>query len=82
VLGGFCGEVGGGRTTRLTVGAWDLMDFSMPVVPMTAGSNRSFFGSVTLKWKGLAVWMTVSNGGSDCTALSKAPGWAMSSTIT
>ncbi len=69
-------------TTRLTLGACCLTDFSIPVVPIIAGSSKSVFVSVTLKWKGLAVWITTSNGGSDCTALSKAPGWAMSSTIT
>jgi hypothetical protein len=30
---------------------------------------------------GLAVWITVSNGGSDLTAVSKAPGVVMSGTI-
>lgn len=29
-------------TTRLTVGADFLMDFKMPVVPITAGSSRSW----------------------------------------
>lgn len=38
--------------------------------------------SVTLKWNGEDVWMTVSNGGLEMTALSKAPSCAMSSTIT
>jgi hypothetical protein len=59
-------------TTRFTVGALFLIAFKIPVVPFTAGSRRSFFVSVVLKWKGLAVWMTASNGGSEMTALSKA----------
>ncbi len=42
---------------------------------------RSFLTSVTLKWNGEAQWITFSNGGSDFTALSKAPSTAMSSTI-
>ena len=54
----------------------------MPVVPITAGSRSSFCGSVTLKWKGEAVWMTASKGGSETMALSNAPGLAMSSTMT
>lgn len=33
-------------TTRLTVGAFFLMAFKMPVVPMMAGSRRSFLVSV------------------------------------
>ena len=69
------------RTTRLTEGALFLMALRIPVVPIIAGSRRSFFVSVTLKWKGLAVWMTASNGGSDMTALSKAPSCAISSTM-
>jgi hypothetical protein len=39
-------------TTRFTVGAFFLMAFSIPVVPIIAGSRRSFLVSVTLKWKG------------------------------
>lgn len=68
-------------TTLFTVGALFLMDFRMPVVPMIAGSSSCFWTSVTLKWNGLAVWMTASNGGSDLTAWSKAPSCAISSTI-
>lgn len=68
-------------TTFLTVGALFLMDFRMPVVPMTAGSSSCFWTSVTLKWKGLAVWMTASKGGSDLTASSKAASCAISGTI-
>lgn len=41
----------------------------------------TFCTSVTLKWKGDAVWMTASKGGSDLTASSNAPSFAMSSTI-
>lgn len=33
-------------TTRLTVGAFFLIALSMPVVPMMAGSRRSFLVSV------------------------------------
>ena len=40
---------GRGRTTRLTVGACFFVDSRTPVVPMIAGSNRSFLVSVTLK---------------------------------
>lgn len=36
-------------TTRLTVGALFLTAFRMPVVPITAGSSKSFLTSVTLK---------------------------------
>jgi hypothetical protein len=43
--------------------------------------QRTFWTSVTLKWNGLAVWMTASKGGSETTALSKAFSWAMSSTM-
>ena len=68
--------------TRFTLGALFLTAFSNPVVPMIAGSSRSFLVSVTLKWNGEEVWITVSNGGSDTTALSNAPSCAMSSTIT
>lgn len=86
-------------TTCFTVGAFFLMDFKMPVVPMTAGSSKSclvsesskpsgggwcaltFWISVTLKWKGLAVWSTASNGGSETTAWSKASGCAISGTM-
>ena len=77
--------------------AVELLD-NMPVVPMIAGSKRSFLVSVILKWNykhlasptskhhiqlrtGEAVWITASNGGSEMTALSKAPSWAISSTI-
>ena len=59
-------------TTRFTVGACALIALRMPVVPMTAGSRSSFCTSVVLKWKGEAVWMTVSKGGSETMALSKA----------
>lgn len=59
--------------TCLTEGALALMAFRIPVVPMMAGSSKSFFGSVMLKWKGLAVCKTASNGGFDLTASSKAP---------
>ena len=59
-------------TTRVTAGADFLIAWRIPVVPIMAGSKRSFFVSVILKWKGLAVWITVSNGGSDMTALSNA----------
>jgi hypothetical protein len=38
--------------TRLTVGAFPLIAFSTPVVPIIAGSRRSFLVSVMLKWKG------------------------------
>ena len=41
--------------TRLTLGAFSLIAFRIPVVPMIAGSSRSFLGLVTLKWNGLAV---------------------------
>lgn len=61
-----------------------------PVVPLMAGSRRSFLVSVMLKWNynmlstwikwhralkltGDAVWMTLSNGGLEITALSNAP---------
>lgn len=37
-------------TTLLTVGALFSMAFRTPVVPMMAGSRRSFLLSVTLKW--------------------------------
>jgi hypothetical protein len=37
-------------TTRFTEGAFFLMAFRIPVVPIMAGSNRSFLTSVTLKW--------------------------------
>jgi hypothetical protein len=43
------------RITRLTVGAWFLMACRIPAVPLMVGSRRSFFVSMTLKWKGLAV---------------------------
>ena len=59
-------------TTLVTAGALALMAVRMPVVPRMAGSRRSFFVSWMLKWKGLAVWITVSNGGSETTAWSKA----------
>ena len=68
--------------TRLTEGALALIALRIPVVPMMAGSSKSFFGSVMLKWKGLAVCRTASKGGSDLTASSKAPSCAMSSTMT
>lgn len=42
-------------TTFFTVGPFFLIAFSTPVVPMMAGSSRSFLVSVTLKWKGDAV---------------------------
>ena len=67
-------------TTLFTLGALFLIDLRMPVVPITAGSRRSFWISVALKWKGEAVCKTASNGGSEITALSKAPSWAISST--
>ena len=59
-------------TTLFTVGALALIALRMPVVPLMAGSRRSFFVSWMLKWKGLAVWMTTSKGGLDTTAPSKA----------
>lgn len=68
--------------TRFTFGAFALMAFNIPVVPITAGSSKSFFGSVILKWKGLAVWITASNGGFETTASLNAPSLAMSSTMT
>jgi hypothetical protein len=58
-----------------------LIDLRIPVVPITAGSIRSFFGSVMLKWNGDAVWITASNGGSEITASSKASTFAISGTI-
>lgn len=36
-------------TTLLTEGAFFLMAFKIPVVPITAGSMRSFWVSVTLR---------------------------------
>lgn len=42
-------------TTRLTEGAERWIDLRMEVVPIMAGSKRSRFASVTLKWKGEAV---------------------------
>lgn len=36
-------------TTRLTVGAWALTDLRIPVVPLIAGSRKSFIGSWMLK---------------------------------
>jgi hypothetical protein len=38
-------------TTCFTVGAFFLIALRTPVVPLIAGSKRSFFVSVTLKWK-------------------------------
>ena len=35
---------------RLTVGAFFLIAFRIPLVPKTAGSRMSFLGSVNLKW--------------------------------
>jgi hypothetical protein len=55
-------------TTRCTVGAIALMEDKIPVVPCTAGSIKSFTGSVTLKWYGDAVWMTTSRCGMDLRA--------------
>lgn len=49
---------------------------------MMAGSRRSFFISVTLRWYGDEVWITTSNGGSDLMTSSKAPSVATSSTMT
>lgn len=72
----------GAHTTRLTVGAYLVMALSIPVVPMMAGSRRSFFISVTLRWYGDEVWITTSNGGSDLITSSKAPSVATSSTMT
>lgn len=72
----------GAHTTRLTVGAFWVMALSIPVVPMMAGSRRSFFISVTLRWYGDEVWITTSNGGSDLMTSSKAPSVATSSTMT
>lgn len=37
-------------TTLFTVGAFFLIALRTPVVPMIAGSRRSFLTSVTLKW--------------------------------
>lgn len=37
-------------TTRFTVGAFFLMALRIPVVPIIAGSKRSFLVSLTLKW--------------------------------
>lgn len=45
-------------TTLFTVGAWALMAFRIPVVPLIAGSKKSLTGSWTLKWKGDAVCRT------------------------
>ena len=70
------------RTTRLTVGACFFADSRIPVVPMIAGSSRSFLLSVVLKWNGDAVWTMVWKGGFDWTALSNASRLAMSSTMT
>jgi hypothetical protein len=50
------------------------------VVTTIAGSRRSFLVSVTLKWKGDAVWITASRP-SILTASSNAPGIAISGTI-
>ena len=66
----------------MTVGAFWVMALSIPVVPMMAGSRRSFFMSETLKWNGDEVWITTSNGGSDLMTSSKAPSVATSSTMT
>lgn len=48
-LVGIDGEGAGESTTRLTVGAYCFVEVRTPVVPMMAGSRRSFFVSVTLK---------------------------------
>lgn len=45
-------------TTRLTLGAYALIDLRMPVVPLIAGSRKSFTGSLTWKLYGDAVWTT------------------------
>ena len=37
-------------TTCFTLGAFFLIALRIPVVPMMAGSKRSFLISVTLKW--------------------------------
>lgn len=68
-------------TTRFTVGANRWIALRMDVVPFMAGSRRSFWMSVMLKWKGDAVWITASKGGSEITAASKALGAAISGTI-
>ena len=52
------------------------------MVPMIAGSRKSFWTSLTLWWNGDEVWITASNGGSDLMASSKAPSTAISSRIT
>lgn len=49
-------------TTRRTDDAWALMDLRMPVVPLMAGSRKSFTGSWTSRWYGDAVCTTYSNG--------------------
>lgn len=45
-------------TIRFTLGAYALMDLRIPVVPLIAGSRKSFTGSSTLKLYGEAVWIT------------------------
>lgn len=67
-------------TTRRTVGAERWMADRMDVVPMTAGSMSSVWGSVKWKWKGEAVCRTTSMPGI-LTTSSKAEGWAMSGTM-
>ena len=68
-------------TTRFTWGADLAIALRIPVVPLMAGSSRSFLLSFVLKWNGDAVWRTRSNGGSEITAASKAPAAAMSGTM-
>jgi hypothetical protein len=41
-------------TTLFTDGAWALIAFRIPVVPLIAGSKKSLTGSFTRKWNGLA----------------------------
>lgn len=45
-------------TTRLTLGAYALIDLRIPVVPLMAGSRKSFTGSLTWKLYGEAVCTT------------------------
>lgn len=59
-------------TTLLTDGALRLIAVKRPTVPLTAGSSKSFWMSVALKWNGLAVCTTASNGGLETTASSNA----------